>query len=143
MSLVNFEVAKLLNNRVYSRDGYFTKSGIEYFKPQNDSSFSSLIGKIILDWDYCEFECDEKINDIIVYAPNILNVRQYLEDKHIYIMIDKSFSVESGWHYVICVNNDFDNLITQEVLKGRTWNEAMNDAIEYSLKNLMKDEEDI
>ena len=51
----------------------------------------------------------------------------------IYVMIDRSFSVKNGWHYAICVDDDFDNILYQDVKPGRSPEEATESAIRRSL----------
>lgn len=68
----------------------------------------------------------------------IYDIMKWLrENKKIYIMIDRSFSVWNGWHYFICIDDDFENPIQQSVKSGRTYEVAALNAIEYTLNNLI------
>lgn len=70
-------------------------------------------------------------------APTISQVLKWLrEEKKIYIMVDRSFSVR-GWHYYIIDDDDFENPIQQEVEHNRCYEQAAIDAIEYILDNLI------
>lgn len=72
-----------------------------------------------------------------IAAPTISQVLKWLrEEKKIYIMVDRSFSVK-GWHYYIIDNDDFENPIQQEVEHNRCYEQAAIDAIEYVLDNLI------
>lgn len=76
---------------------------------------------------------DEKYID----APTISQVLKWLrEEKKIYIMVDRSFSVK-GWHYYIIDDDDFENPIQQEVEHNRCYEQAAIDAIEYVLDNII------
>lgn len=139
--LVTFEIARSLAEKgfnEYCADGYFIKTGIEYTVPNNDSVFESIIGKKIFDYVYCWFEDEIKIGSDIIYAPTEMQVMEWLRDeKKIYIMIDRSFSVSNSWHYVIVNDDDFENLIQQESIPNKGWDDALRDAIEYSVNNLI------
>lgn len=71
-------------------------------------------------------------------APTISQVLKWLrEEKKIYVMIDRSFSVKNSWHYVICNNDDFEHLIQQESIPNRTWEQAALAGIEDILDNVI------
>ena len=71
-------------------------------------------------------------------APTISQVLKWLrEEKKIYIMVDRSFSVR-GWHYYIIDDDDFENPIQQEVEHNRCYEQAAIAGIEYILDNLIK-----
>lgn len=73
-----------------------------------------------------------------VIAPTISQVLKWLrEEKKIYIMIDRSFSVKNSWHYVICNNDDFEHLVQQESIPNRKWELAALAGIEYVVNNLI------
>lgn len=72
-----------------------------------------------------------------VDAPTISQVLKWLREEKIYIMIDRSFSVKNSWHYIICNNDDFENLIQQESIPNRKWELAAIAGIEYCLDNLI------
>lgn len=64
-------------------------------------------------------------------------VLKWLDKDHkIYVMVDRSFSVDNGWHYAICVDDDFDNILYQDVESGRSREKATEDAIRRSLSVL-------
>lgn len=70
-------------------------------------------------------------------APTISQVLKWLRDeKKIYIMVDRSFSVR-GWHYYIIDDDDFENPIQQEVEHNRCYKQAAIAGIEYVLDNLI------
>jgi hypothetical protein len=139
--LVTFEMAHSLAEKGFNKycaDGYFIKSHIDYSIPNNDSVFESEIGKRIFDIEYCWFEDEIEIGSDIIYAPTEMQVMEWLRDeKKIYIMIDRSFAVSNSWHYVIVVDDDFENLIQQESTPNKGWDDALRDAIEYSVNNLI------
>lgn len=83
-----------------------------------------------------EYETNK--NKIQCSAPTISQVLKWLrEEKKIYIMVDRSFSVR-GWHYYIIDDDDFENPIQQEVEHNRCYEQAAIAGIEYVLDNLIK-----
>ena len=67
---------------------------------------------------------------------------KWLREVHdIYIMIDKDFVTENGWHYVVARKQDWDNNIDngliQQESNSYTYEFACEAAIEYCLKNLI------
>lgn len=78
----------------------------------------------------------DSVSGKFVDAPTISQVLKWLrEEKKIYIMIDRSFSVKNSWHYVICNNDDFEHLIQQESIPNRKWEQAAIAGIEYIIDN--------
>ena len=70
-------------------------------------------------------------------APTHQMAMKWLREHKIYIMIDRSWSMEDSWQYCICVNNDFDHLIQQDSIPNRTYEEAVETALKYVLENLI------
>ena len=52
-------------------------------------------------------------------------------------MIDRSSFTLEGWYYYIVENNNFDNPYMQDIIEGRSWEEAARSAVEFCLKNLI------
>lgn len=76
--------------------------------------------------------------DSWIIAPTISQVLKWMrEEKKIYIMIDRSFSVKNSWHYIICNNDDFEHLTQQESIPNRKWELAAIAGIKYCLDNLI------
>lgn len=70
--------------------------------------------------------------------PTISQVLKWLrEEKKIYIMIDRSFAMNNSWHYSICVDDDFDNIVQQASIANKSWEQSALDAIEYVIDNLI------
>lgn len=79
---------------------------------------------------------DEDMSDTV--APQIHEVLKWLrEEKKIYIMIDRSFAMNQSWHYSICVDDDFDNIVQQASIANKSWEQSALDAIEYVIDNLI------
>lgn len=101
---------------------------------------SFAVSKLLIvkgfDIDECEVHYDPE--DHTQYEITIQMAMKWLRKEHkVYIMIDRSFSMEDSWHYCICVNDDFDNLIQQETQPHRKYEEAGEAAIKYCLENLI------
>jgi len=135
---VSFEVAKLLKEKAFNE--YCWKL-YEF----GDCDMPVLLNGFELDsesgfWnnEYLELYKKEHsyINDICS-APTLQMAMRWLRERKIYIMIDRSWSMADSWQYCICVNNDFDNLIQQTSVPNRTYEEAVEAALKYSLENLI------
>lgn len=119
---VSFETAKLLAGKGFH-------GNISMYYKDNNNGVVQMFSKNILDYG---------IEEGIFYpAPTLQMTMKWLRERKIYIMIDRSFSVNDSWQYCICLNDDFDNLIQQDPIPNRTYEEAVEDALKYSLKNLI------
>lgn len=117
---VSFEVAKLLKEKGFD-------------EPLNRFYEISTGAPYLVRSEYCRNSYTTSYA-----APTLQMAMKWLREKHkIYIMIDRSFSMKDSWHYCICVDDDFDNLIQQEVLPHRKHEEACEAAMKYSLENLI------
>lgn len=126
-NFVSFEIAKKLKEKGF-REDCIAKVNLD-----NTITFNHVFGNDIR----TVLKCHNKLNPY-VDAPTISQVLKWLrEEKKIYVMIDRSFSVENSWHYVICNNDDFEHLIQQESIPNRTWEQAALVGIEYVLDNLI------
>lgn len=126
---------QIINPKVVEEYGYLTDDG--YYELTEDGG-----GKLKFDNVYI-YEQQIILRDKIIIernfidAPTISQVLKWLrEEKKIYIMVDRSFSVR-GWHYYIIDDDDFENPIQQEVEHNRCYEQAAIDAIEYVLDNLI------
>ena len=75
-------------------------------------------------------------------APTLQMAMKWLREVHdIYIMIDKDFATENGWHYVVTRKQDWadniDNGLTQQESNSYTYEFACEAAIKYCLENLI------
>lgn len=115
---VSFEAAKLLKEKGFDKDCFRYAENKEIYE-SGDWSVANVTGGCI-------------------GVPTLQTAMKWLRDEHkAYIMIDRSFSMEDSWHYCICVNDDFDNLIQQETQPHRKYEEFCEAAIKYCLKNLI------
>lgn len=72
------------------------------------------------------------------YIPTIYEVIEYFRDIiYIYIVIDKNITIKNSWYYKIYINDDANNIITQQPIENKTYEQAACDAIYYILNNLM------
>jgi len=118
---VSFEVAKLLKEKGFNedcRDSYDWGGNFHL----NTSSNNGSIKKIA--------------------APTLQMAMKWLREVHeIYMMIDKDFATEKGWHYVIARKQDWaDNIdkgLIQQESNSYTYEEACEAAIKYCLENLI------
>lgn len=116
---VPFELAKKLNEK-----GFKTEN-------TNCTNWFYLYGNLVQVKQYINISPYE-------YVPTIAQVFKWLrEEKNIYVMIDRSFSVKNSWHYVICNNDDFEHLTQQESIPNRKWEQAAIEGIEYVIDNLI------
>ena len=117
MEVISFEIAKKLKEK-----GFREKVNAYYGKHENIFDVHPAL--------------DMNDADYRASAPTISQVLKWLrEEKKIYIMIDRSFSVKNSWHYVICNNDDFEHLIQQESIPNRKWEQAAIAGIEYIIDN--------
>ena len=122
---VSFDTAKLLKEK-----GFNENTPVNYFVG-DDKPRGCMVGEMIY---HKRIEEDTHL----IACPTLQMAMKWLRKAYkIYIMIDRSFSVEDSWHYCICVDDDFDNLIQQEVLSHRKYEEACEAAIKYCLENLI------
>lgn len=70
---------------------------------------------------------------------HLYNAQKWLRETHnIFVMIDRSFAASNSWHYVICVNDDFEHLIEQPSLENYSYEEALSEGIKEAIK-ILKD----
>lgn len=115
--IITFELAKKIKKKGYPQksSGDVTMHGTFYYGD----------GRLYENGGICE------VKDAYT-ADTVYEVMKWMrENKKIYIMIDRSFSVWNGWHYFIVIDDDFENPIQQSVCSGRTYEVAALDAIEY------------
>ena len=134
---VPFELAKKLKEKgftcqypiaMYNELGSFHAL---YTSADHNPNIKSVFGNREY-YDYDDFDDKDCV------CPTISQVLKWLrEEKKIYIMVDRSFSVR-GWHYYIIDNDDFENPIQQEVEHNRCYEQAAIAGIEYVLDNLIK-----
>ena len=79
--------------------------------------------------------------DIVGYelidAPTMWEAQKWLREIHnIFVMIDRSFAANNSWHYVICINDDFEHLIEQPSLENYSYEEALLEGIKEAVKIL-------
>lgn len=77
-----------------------------------------------------------------ISAPTLQMAMKWLREVHdIYIMIDKDFATENGWHYLVTRKQDWadniDNGLTQQESNSYTYEFACESAIKYCLENLI------
>ena len=131
---VSFETAKLLKEK-----GFDEKCDKKYFG--DDCSGPSYIRDSLEDGgDVCPMSNSDLNADIS--APTLQMTTKWLREVHdIYIMIDKDFATEKGWHYVVTRKQDWDNNIdnglTQQESNSYTYEFACEAAIKYCLQNLI------
>jgi hypothetical protein len=115
---VSFEISKILKEKGFDCgcDTYYTKTG--------SVAYTQL--------RYNHNEIKNRYS-----RPTLQMAMKWLRERKIYIMIDRSWSMADSWQYCICVNNDFDNLIQQTSVPNRTYEEAVEAALKYSLENLI------
>lgn len=85
---------------------------------------------------------DEKISpspgEVCLPCPLVQTVIEWLrKERKIYVMIDRSPLTLDGWYYYIVENNNFDNSYMQDIIEGRSWEEAARSAVEFCLRNLV------
>ena len=119
---VSFEVAKLLRENGFDVETY---ASIKVFANHNYEVNGERI-------------TPEK--DTII--PTLQMAMKWLREVHdIYIMIDKDFATEKGWHYVVVRKQDWvnniDNGLTQQESNSYTYEFACEAAIMYCLENLI------
>ena len=89
------------------------------------------------------FGCNNSEEETNLWAaPTLWVAMKWLREVHdIYIMIDKDFATEKGWHYVVVRKQDWadniDNGLTQQESNSYTYEFACEAAIKYCLKNLI------
>jgi len=123
---ISFETAKLLKENgfdegcfaLYNPDGTLIQSGIRLNNIQ--------VGRVKGSYS----------------APTLQMAMKWLREVHdIYIMIDKDFATEKGWHYVVVRKQDWtnniDNGLTQQESNSYTYEFACEAAIKYCLENLI------
>jgi len=115
----SFEIAKLLKEKGFNVPTH------AFYNPKKNYT---------LKFDTCLIDRNA---GIYVSAPTHQMAMAWLREYKIYIMIDRSWSMKDSWQYCICVNNDFDNLIQQDSIPNRTYEEAVEAALKYVLENLI------
>lgn len=117
----------------YNPDDRFTDS--DYYELTKDGGGE-------LDWDYVYikewvFRKKEYFGKEIP-APTIYEVQRWFRKKGYDIMIDKSFTHENSWHYVVVVDNDFGNSILEADQPNRHYEKALHDAIIMICMDILK-----
>jgi hypothetical protein len=73
-------------------------------------------------------------NDAHAFAPEQSLIQKWLRENHnIDIVIHRSFTMIKSYHYAILVNQDFDGEKIQECIPDRTYEEALENAINVVL----------
>lgn len=131
---------------VYNKEQIINPEIVKAFGELTDDGYYELTkeGGGKLDWSFVYINEYQLIQyrDVLfaremIKAPTISQVLKWLrEEKKIYIMVDRSFSVR-GWHYYIIDDDDFENPIQQEVEHNRCYELAAIAGIEYALNNLI------
>ena len=136
---VSFETAKLLKERG------FDEECISVYHDGKLQLVSSLgifcgegYGEQIL--TYTNSEC--KWSPIMISAPTLQMAMKWLREVHdIYIMIDKDFATENGWHYVVVRKrywaDNIDKGLTKQESNSYTYKFACEASIKYCLENLI------
>ena len=76
--------------------------------------------------------------EVCLPCPLVQTVIEWLrKERKIYVMIDRSPFTLEGWYYYIVENNNFDNPYMQDIIEGRSWEEAARSAVEFCLRNLV------
>lgn len=120
---VSFDTAKLLTEKGF-------RGNVSMYYKDNNNGVVQMFSKNILNYG---------IEEGIFYpAPTLQMAMKWLRERKIYIMIDRSMSMVDSWLYCICIDNDFDNLIQQDSIPNRTYEEAVDEAIKYCLTKLIK-----
>ena len=117
---VSFETAKLLKEK-----GFDEECSFAFYKD------GRVVGRYDSEFSYNYYD-----------RPTLQMAMKWLREVHdIYIMIDKDFVTENGWHYVVARKQDWDNNIDngliQQESNSYTYEFACEAAIEYCLKNLI------
>lgn len=135
---VTFDTAKLLKEKgfdvpcehYYAKEVLFGKDYIHLLYTDEPLHNSEIKGENI---NFLAWECT---------APTLQIAMKWLREVHdIYIMIDKDFATEKGWHYVVVRKQDWvnniDNGLTQQESNSYTYEFACEAAIKYCLENLI------
>ena len=125
---VSFETAKLLKEKGFNEicEMFYCKPHEGYLKNRKrDEWWNSDLRK-----------------DMTCTCPTIQMTMKWLREVHdIYVMIDKDFATEKGWHYVVVRKQDWaDNIdygLTQQESNSYTYEEAAEAAIKYCLENVI------
>ena len=120
---VSFETAKLLKEK-----GFTENCLMRYNK----------VGDLVEE----AYKSNWNFQTIDYSAPTLQMAMKWLREVHeIYMMIDKDFATEKGWHYVIARKQDWaDNIdkgLIQQESNSYTYEEACEAAIKYCLENLI------
>lgn len=129
---IPYELAVKLKEKGFKDNciGYYDYAGEFHYNYE-----SAISNKEIY---FCHNKYDNIWHRDLVDTPTISQVLKWLrEEKKIYIMIDRSFSVKNSWHYIICNNDDFEHLTQQESIPNRKWELAALAGIEYVIDNLI------
>ena len=135
----SFEIAKLLKEK-----GFDEPCNTVYRKTLKDNKFIDEPDFYTTTWIKSNSELIESGFKDIVFcsAPSLALAMKWLREVHdIYIMIDKDFVTENGWHYVVVRKQDWannaDNGLIQQESNNYTYEEASEAAIRYCLENLV------
>lgn len=113
---VSFETAKLLAGKGF-------RGNISMYYKDNGNGLIQMFSKNVLDHGVTE--------GIFIQAPTLQMACKWLRERKIYIFVSDSSQ------YCICLNDDFDHLIQQDSIPNRTYEEAVEAAINYCLTNLL------
>lgn len=128
---VSFETAKLLKEKGFN----------EYCMAFRSPNSVGAKGLFYSQHSIRNYE-EGKTIGAAVACPTLQMAMKWLREVHdIYIMIDKDFVTENGWHYVVVRKQDWannaDNGLIQQESNNYTYEEASEAAIRYCLENLI------
>jgi hypothetical protein len=70
-------------------------------------------------------------------APTQSELQKWIREKHkIDISIHRSWAMSNSYYYVVIINNDFDNLIQQDSIKDKSYEETLELALKCALENI-------
>ena len=120
--IISFETAKLAKEK-----GYLESC----LKPYNSEG-----GFLQRNYDLCEYIIEK---DYPIYsAPSQTLLQKWLREEHeIDIYINRSFSMKHSYHYEVLNKCDYDNIIQQDCIPNRSYEECLEEALLEGL-NLIK-----
>lgn len=84
------------------------------------------------------YEWFNSFDNMLPAPTHSLAIKWLRENFDIDIAVLRSFSMDNSYHFSVLKGTDFDNAYQQEVASNRSYNEATEDALLYTLKNLIK-----
>lgn len=130
---VNYEQAKTLKKL-----GFNLQCNHFYCQPKGKEL--KLIGYIPMDfldslyYDFNNPATWSDHNENTVSAPTLSQAQKWIREQYnIDIYIDRSFSFIKSYHYEIVINQNYDEMIQQESIQNRTYEQALSDAIDKVL----------